>query len=47
MGAAYQLIYRGSLRDEKEGKRFLDEIRTRNGNLPVALGRVAAEKEEM
>ncbi len=47
MGAAYQLIYRGSLRDEKEGKRFLDEIRTRNGNLPVALGRVAAEKGEM
>ena len=47
MGAAYQLIYRGSLRDEKEGKRFLDEIRTRNGNLPVTLGRVAAEKGEM
>ncbi len=41
MGTAYQLIYRGVLRDPGAGKRFLDAIRERNGNLPVALGRVA------
>ncbi len=47
MGTAYQLIYRGVLRDTKEAKPFLDAVRERNGNLPVALGRVAEERGEM
>ena len=47
MGTAYQLIYRGVLRDTKEAKPFLDAVRVRNGNLPVALGRVAEERGEM
>ena len=47
MGTAYQLIYRGVLRDAGAGKRFLDAIRERNGNLPVALGRVAETCGEM
>ncbi len=47
MGAAYQLLYRGVLRDEKSGKRFLDAVRERNGNLPVALGRIAEDRNEM
>ncbi len=47
MGTAYQLIYRGVLRDAGAGKRFLDAVRERNGNLPVALGRVAETCGEM
>ena len=47
MGTAYQLVYRGILRDVKEGKRFMDEIRIRNGNLPVAIARVTEEHGEM
>ncbi len=47
MGTAYQLIYRGMLRDEKAGKRFMDAVRERNGNLPVALGWVAEGRGEM
>lgn len=47
MGTAYQLIYRGVLRGAKEAKPFLDAIRERNGNMPVALGRVADVRGEM
>ena len=47
MGTAYQLIYRGTLLDPKTGKRFLDAVRERNGNLPVALGRIAEARGEM
>lgn len=47
MGAAYQLIYRGVLRDAGSGRHFLDEIRERNGNLPVALGKVTDNHNDM
>ena len=47
MGTAYQLVYRGVLRDANGGKRFMDAIRERNGNLPVALGRIADSRGEM
>ncbi len=47
MGSAYQLVYRGVLRDEKAGRRFLDAVRARNGNLPVALSRAAEGPNEM
>ena len=47
MGTAYQLVYRGVLRDARAGKRFLDAVRERNGNLPVSLARVADAPNEM
>ncbi len=47
MGAAYQLIYRGVLRNPEAGKRFLDAVRERNGNLPVSLARIADAHGEM
>ena len=47
MGTAYQLIYRGVLRDPGAGKRFLDAVRERNGNLPVVLARTAEPRSEM
>ena len=47
MGTAYQLIYRGVLREVQAGKRFLDAVRERNGNLPVSLARIADDRNEM
>ena len=47
MSTAYQLIYRGILRDAGAGRRFLDAVRERNGNLPVSLARVAETGNEM
>ena len=47
MGTAYQLIYRGILRDAGAGRRFLNAVRERNGNLPVSLARVAETGNEM
>ena len=39
MGSLYELTYTVIIKDESKEKEFLDEIRTRNGNLPVTLGR--------
>lgn len=47
MGTAYQLVFRGILRDVKEVKPFLDAVRTRNGNLPVTIARVTEEHGEI
>ena len=43
MDTANQLVFRGILRDAKEVKPFLDNVRTRNSNLPVAIARVKEE----
>ncbi len=47
MGTAYQLIYRGVLRNPGAGRLFLDAVRERNGNLPVSLARIADVRNEM
>ena len=47
MGAAYQLIYQGELRESGAGKHFLDAVRERNGNLPVSLGSVPDNSKDM
>ena len=47
MGAAYQLTYRGTLRDAGNAKLFLDAVRERNGNLPVSMGRILDDRHEM
>lgn len=39
MGSLFQLQYNLRLREPGLEKRFIDEIRTRNGNLKVSLGR--------
>ena len=39
MGTLYELTYRITLRDEHEVREFLDELRTRNGNLNIVCGR--------
>lgn len=43
MGTLYELQYTITLLDESKIKPFLDEIRTRNGNLTVICGRTRTE----
>ena len=40
MGSMYELRYRVMLKDEKQEKEFIDELRIRNGNLTIISGRV-------
>jgi hypothetical protein len=39
MGALYRLCYLVTLKKDTSSKALIDDIRTRNGNLEVALGR--------
>jgi hypothetical protein len=39
MGSMFELSYNIQLKDRKQEKQFIDEIRTRNGNLTVVLSR--------
>ena len=47
MGAAYQLVYRGTLRNAADARRLMDAVRERNGNLPVSMGKVMDDPHEM
>lgn len=39
MGSLFKLKYEVALKDRLQEKKFIDEIRTRNGNLEISLGR--------
>ncbi|MDR0554456.1 MAG: DUF4956 domain-containing protein [Treponema sp.] len=39
MGSLYELTYRVTLKKASDSKKFIDELRCRNGNLPISLGR--------
>ncbi len=45
MGSMFELSYNISLKNNINEKDFIDEIRMRNGNLTVNLGRVSTENE--
>ena len=45
MGSLYELTYHVTLRTVGQTKPMFDEIRCRNGNLPIALGRIATPKD--
>ena len=47
LGSMYDLRYRVRLRDASLEKKFMDEIRTRNGNLTVSLGHVRRDGDEL
>ncbi len=47
MGSLYELSYTVIIKDDSKEKAFLDEIRTRNGNLPVTLGRFPMNAGEL
>lgn len=45
MGSLYELSYQVVLKDTKNTKAFLDDLRCRNGNLRIILARPAGEKD--
>ncbi|WP_313540624.1 DUF4956 domain-containing protein [Enterococcus sp.] len=47
MGSLYELRYRLMLKDQAQEKQIIDEVRVRNGNLPVVLGKAAANRDEL
>lgn len=47
MGSLFKLQYRIRLKDAAKEKDFIDELRCRNGNLEIVLGRVATAKDEL
>lgn len=47
MGSLYQLTYSVTMKDKAEQKAFIDELRCRNGNLDISLGRPVTPKEEL
>lgn len=47
LGSLFELSYRIQLKDSSESKKFIDELRCRNGNLNISLGRPSSSKEEL
>ncbi len=47
LGSMYELSYEIVLKDKKEEKKFIDELRCRNGNLPIICGRAQKGREEL
>lgn len=47
LGSLFELQYRIVMRDTAQQKTLIDEIRCRNGNLSVAIGKAAPWKEEL
>ena len=47
MGSLYELTYRITLRNRVSTREFLDDLRTRNGNLTISLSRGFTPKEEL
>jgi len=47
MGSLYELRYQLLLKDQAQEKQIIDEVRARNGNLPVVLGKLTANRDEL
>jgi len=47
MGSLYKLNYRITIKDPNQEKKFIDELRCRNGNLEISCCRAAYGKEEL
>jgi len=47
MGSLYQLTYKVTMKDIAEQKAMIDDIRCRNGNLDISMGRPVTPKEEL
>ncbi len=47
MGSLYRLEYSITLKDLKNEKKMIDEIRCRNGNLEISCGRIGLGREEL
>lgn len=47
LGSMYDVTYDIRLKDEKKEKEFIDQLRTRNGNLTIVCGRATTNAEYM
>ena len=47
MGSLFILTYNIELKNKSQEKAFLDEIRCRNGNLEIQIGRILNESDEL
>ena len=47
MGSLYELVYHLTLKDKKNEKQMIDDIRTRNGNLEISCGRISEKAEAL
>lgn len=47
MGSLYELRYQLLLKDQAQEKQIIDEVRVRNGNLPVVLGKLTVNRDEL
>lgn len=47
MGSLYELQYHVHIRNDRQEKELLDQIRCRNGNLNLACGRIPIGREEL
>ena len=47
MGSLYKLDYHIILKDINKEKKFLDDLRCRNGNLEISCGKISYGKEEL
>ncbi len=47
MGSLYELRYQLLLKDQAQEKQIIDEVRVRNGNLPVVLGKLTANRDKL
>lgn len=47
MGSLYKLEYRIKLKNPMDEKKLIDDLRCRNGNLEIAIGRVAFGSDEL
>ncbi|WP_313265300.1 DUF4956 domain-containing protein [Enterococcus sp.] len=47
MGSLYELRYQLLLKDQAQEKQIIDEVRVRTGNLPVVLGKLTANRDEL
>ena len=47
LGSMYELHYMIALKEENKEKQLIDELRCRNGNLPIVCGRPKVTKEEL
>lgn len=47
MGSVYELAYYIKLKDVKNEKHLIDEIRVRNGNMPVVSSKISSKTNEL
>ncbi|KRK47938.1 DUF4956 domain-containing protein [Secundilactobacillus kimchicus] len=47
MGSVYELSYYVKLKDVSQEKHLIDEVRVRNGNLPVVMSKISSRTQEL